>query len=175
MLRIAYVPSKSSRRHLGVVPAGLKRGPKKGVAMKCLAMVVGMVPALALAATPVTPASGGPVSATSVLINGSSGDQVDPHVSGNLAAYTDVQEQIVQFDVASDSLIWTADGQRFPGYPVSGNFVATDKHFQIRFGTKDGERRAYFTETASATICDIAVSGGHLLISPTTVPVPGGG
>jgi hypothetical protein len=59
--------------------------------------------------------------------------------------------------------------------PKPSNFVATDKRFQIRFGTKDGERRAYFTETASATICDIAVSGGHLLISPTTVPVPGGG
>jgi hypothetical protein len=37
------------------------------------------------------------------------------------------------------------------------------------------ERRAYFTETASATICDIAVSGGQLSISPTNVTVPGGG
>jgi hypothetical protein len=87
----------------------------------------------------------------------------------------DVQEQIVRFDVASNSLIWKADGRTFPGYPVSGNFVASDKHFQIRFGTKDGERRAYFTETASATICDIEVTGGQLSISPTTVTVPGGG
>jgi hypothetical protein len=87
----------------------------------------------------------------------------------------DVPEQIVRFDVASNSLIWKADGRTFPGYPVSGNFVAEDKHFQVRFGTKDGERRAYFTETASATICDIAVSGGQLSISPTNVKVPGGG
>ena len=57
----------------------------------------------------------------------------------------------------------------------SANFVASDRHFQIRFGTKDGERRAYFTETASATICDIEVVGGQLAIEPTTVTVPGGG
>jgi hypothetical protein len=87
----------------------------------------------------------------------------------------DVAEEIVQFDVANNALIWKANGQSFPGYPVSGNFVATDKHFQILFGTKDGQRRAYFTETASATICDIEVSGGQLMISPTNVKVPGGG
>jgi hypothetical protein len=86
-----------------------------------------------------------------------------------------VPEQIVRFDVASNSLIWKADGRTFPGYPVSDNFIGSDKHFQIRFGTKDGERRAYFTETASATICDIEVSGGQLMISPTNVKVPGGG
>jgi hypothetical protein len=87
----------------------------------------------------------------------------------------DVPEQVVQFDVANKSLIWKADGRSFPGYPVSDNFIGSDKHFQIRFGTKDGERRAYFTEMASATICDIAVTGGQLMISPTNVKVPGGG
>jgi hypothetical protein len=87
----------------------------------------------------------------------------------------DVAEEIVQFDVANNALIWKANGQSFPGYPVSGNFVASDQHFQILFGTKDGQRRAYFTETASATICDIAMSGGQLSISPTNVTVPGGG
>ena len=84
----------------------------------------------------------------------------------------DVQNQIVRFDIANNALIWVADGRSFPGYPVSGNFVRTDRSFQIRFGT-DGERRAYFTETASATICDIEVVGGQLSISPTNVKVPG--
>jgi hypothetical protein len=97
----------------------------------------------------------------------------DPTSSFSTSDVRDVQEQIVRFDVASNSLIWAADGRSFPGYPVSGNFVASDKHFQIRFGTKDGERRAYFTETASATICDIEIVGGQLSISPTTVKVPG--
>jgi hypothetical protein len=99
----------------------------------------------------------------------------DPASSFSTSDVRDVQEQIVQFDVANNSLIWKADGRSFPGYPVSGNFVAEDKHFQVRFGTKDGERRAYFTETASATICDIEVTGGQLMISPTNVKVPGGG
>jgi hypothetical protein len=69
----------------------------------------------------------------------------------------DVQEQIVRFDTANNTLIWAADNQSFHGYPVSGNFIRTDQNFQVRFGTKDGECRAYFTETASATICDIDV------------------
>jgi hypothetical protein len=98
----------------------------------------------------------------------------DPDSTFSTPDVRDVQEQIVQFDVANNSLIWKADGRSFPGYPVSGNFVAEDKHFQVRFGTKDGERRAYFTETASATICDIEVTGGQLMISPTNVKVPGG-
>jgi hypothetical protein len=101
----------------------------------------------------------------------------DPASSFSTSDVRDVQdvlEQIVQFDVANKSLIWKADGRSFTGYPVSDNFIGSDKHFQIRFGTKDGERRAYFTETASATICDIAVSGGQLSISPTNVKVPGG-
>jgi hypothetical protein len=99
----------------------------------------------------------------------------DPASSFSTQDVRDVQEQIVQFDVANNTLIWKADGRSFPGYPVSDNFIGSDKHFQIRFGTKDGERRAYFTETASATICDIEVTGGQLMISPTNVKVPGGG
>jgi hypothetical protein len=85
----------------------------------------------------------------------------------------DVQEQIVRFDSANSALIWVADGRRFPGYPVDGNVIGPVKNFQVRFGMKDGERRAYFTETATGTICDIVVSGGALTILPTNVTVPG--
>ncbi len=95
----------------------------------------------------------------------------DPGSTFSTPDVRDVQEQIVHFDTANNSLIWTADGRSFPGYPVSGNLIASG--FQVRFGTKDGERRAYFTETMSATICDIEVSGGQLLISATNVKVPG--
>jgi hypothetical protein len=87
----------------------------------------------------------------------------------------DVQGQIVRFNRVNNSLIWAADGWSFPGYPVDGNFLNSDRSFQVRFGTEDGERRAYFTETVPATICDIEVVGSSLLISPTSVPVPGGG
>lgn len=84
----------------------------------------------------------------------------------------DVDNQIVRFDAASSSLIWAADGRMFPGYPASGNFIASDRRFQIRFGTKDGERRAYFTETSTATICDISVINNSLSITGTLEPVP---
>ena len=80
----------------------------------------------------------------------------------------------MRFDTVANSLIWAADGQSFPGYPVDGNFIRSDRAFQVLFGTKDGERRAYFTETARETICDIEVTGGRLVISPTNVKVPGG-
>jgi hypothetical protein len=43
----------------------------------------------------------------------------------------------------------------------------------VRFGTKDGQRRAYFTEAAAGTICDVEIVGGQVSITPTTVTVPG--
>jgi hypothetical protein len=95
----------------------------------------------------------------------------------------DVQEQIVSFNTA-DELIWTADGTHFPEYLVDGSLIAyhhkADNLFQVRFGTKAGERRAYLTWTddrlrgAPATILDLSVDGrGNLIIAETSVPVPG--
>ncbi len=97
----------------------------------------------------------------------------DPDSSFTTSDIRDVQDQIVRFDMTSNSLIWAADGRSFQGYPVSGNFLRADRAFQVRFGTKDGERRAYFTETVATTICDIEIVGGQLVISPTSVKVPG--
>ena len=97
----------------------------------------------------------------------------DPDSTFSTSDVRDVQDQIVRFDMTSNSLIWAADGRSFPGYPVSGNFMRADRAFQVRFGTKDGERRAYFTETVATTICDIEIVGGQLVISPTSVKVPG--
>lgn len=85
----------------------------------------------------------------------------------------DVQDQIVRFDSANSALVWVASGSSFVGYPVDGHFIRSDRQFQVRFGVRDGERRAYFTETATGTICDIVVTGGQLTILPTNVTVPG--
>lgn len=95
----------------------------------------------------------------------------DPTTGFSTHDVRDSDDQIVQFDTATNSLIWAADGERFGGYPVSDNFIAGT--FQVRFGTKDGERRAYFTEKTSATICDISVLNGQLSINPTLATVPG--
>ena len=96
----------------------------------------------------------------------------DPATGFMTSDVRDVQDQIVRFDTASNSLIWAADGRSFPGYPVSGLFIRGDRFFQVRF-TKDGQPRAYFTETVATTICDIEIIGGQLSITATNVHVPG--
>ena len=85
----------------------------------------------------------------------------------------DSEEEIVRFDVANNALIWASDGRSFSGYPVNGLFIRADRFFQVRFGTKDGERRAYFTEAVATTICDVEIVNGQLVITPTSLTVPG--
>lgn len=58
-----------------------------------------------------------------------------------------VHEQIAR--LKAGELVWTADGTRFPGLSGNGNLITYDRtrffYFQVRFGNKDGERRAYLT------------------------------
>lgn len=96
----------------------------------------------------------------------------DPESEFATSDVRDVDEETVRFDPAAGSLIWAADGTAFGGWVIDGNFLGSTGQFQVRFGTKDGERRAYFTETGPATICDIEVTDGDLQISPTSVMVP---
>jgi hypothetical protein len=104
----------------------------------------------------------------------------------------DVQEQIVQFNTANE-LIWTADGTRLPGFEVdkihypgtafidvvgpSRAICPTGCAFEVRFGTRDGERRAYLTmdyvHDNPGTLVDVEVTGGALLVTKTNVFAPG--
>jgi len=95
---------------------------------------------------------------------------MDPVSAASTPDVHDVNDDIVQFDTANNSLIWKADGRAFPGFPVNGNAIGG---FLVRFGTKDGQRTAYFTETSRPNICDLTVTNGQLGISPTPVTVPG--
>ena len=96
----------------------------------------------------------------------------DPDSEFSTTDVRDVDEEIVRFDATAKTLIWAADGSVFDGWDVDGNFLGPTRFFQVRFGTKDGERRAYFTETANATICDILIDNGDLQIFSTSVTVP---
>ncbi len=98
---------------------------------------------------------------------------MDPASAFTTHDVLDANEEVVQFDTGNGSLIWVASGQRFQGYPVVNNFIGSDRGFEVRFGTKDGQRRGYFTETSSATICDINVSNGQISITGTDAKVPG--
>ena len=100
----------------------------------------------------------------------------------------DVQEQVLQINTAGE-LIWTHDGTRLPGYRVersapypdvsyiTGRICAEGCAFEVRFGTKDGERRAYLTvdygHDNPGTLVDVEVAAGALVVTRTTVFAPG--
>lgn len=96
----------------------------------------------------------------------------DPDSDFSTSDVRDVDDEIVRFDATAKTLIWAADGSTFEDWEVNGNFLGASQAFQVRFGTVDGERRAYFTESGPATICDIRVDDGMLSISATSVLVP---
>jgi hypothetical protein len=101
----------------------------------------------------------------------------------------DVQEQILQFNPPTE-LIWTADGTRLPGYRVGmNNFGDTPTYyiegkictegcaFVVRFGTRDGERRAYLTvdygHDNPGTLVDVEVADNALVVTQSSVFPPG--
>lgn len=102
----------------------------------------------------------------------------------------DAQNQIVQVN-SSRELIWTADGTRLPGYRATGNAFSDGRRyyfiegqiceagcaFEVRFGTEDGERRAYLTvdygHENPGTVVDVEVIGGALQVTQTDIYPPG--
>lgn len=98
----------------------------------------------------------------------------DPDSEFSTTDVRDVEDEIVRFDGAAKAIIWVADDLVFDEgvWEIDGNFLRVGRPFQVRFGTVDGERRAYFTETGPATICDISVVQGQLRIAATSVLVP---
>src|SRR5262245_21831043 len=92
----------------------------------------------------------------------------DPTTQQATSDVRDVDEQVLRFEMPNGVLSWATDGSRHNGWPVSGNFLDTAHQFQVRFGSRSGQRRAYFTETGSGTICQLEVRGGQLSITPTS-------
>ena len=102
----------------------------------------------------------------------------------------DAQEQIVQFSTGTE-LIWAADGTRLRGYKVhratgsrgievsfiEGAICPEWCMFEVRFGTVDGERRAYLTldygHDNPGTLADVDVVKGSLVVEETTQFPPG--
>ena len=122
-----------------------------------------------------------PVPATPTLIV-----FAEPDTGFSTSEVRDVQDQVVQFNTANE-LIWTTDGTRLPGYRVGSDYpgisfiagliCAEGCAFEVRFGTKDGERRAYLTADYGhdnpGTLVDVEVAGGVLVVTRTSVFVPG--
>lgn len=112
----------------------------------------------------------------------------DPATGFSTTDLRDVQEQIVQLSSIGE-LIWTADGTRLPGYRVThptadgklffieGKICPEECAFEVRFGTRDGERRAYLTvdyvHWNPGTLVDVEVAGGALVVTETDEYPPG--
>lgn len=90
-------------------------------------------------------------------------------------AVHDADRQIVHFDAARGAMVFDASGEAVEGWAVSGEDLSWSGfavEFRVRFGTEEGERRAYFTETAVGTICNLRLAGGRLGISGTSERPP---
>jgi len=98
----------------------------------------------------------------------------DPDTDFTTSDVHDVDNEVVQFEEDSQSLVWAADGTTYQpgGWVADGNFLGATQFFQVRFGNFEGQRRAYFTETVEATICNISAPSGQLSITGTNVLVP---
>jgi hypothetical protein len=103
----------------------------------------------------------------------------------------DAQNQTIQFG-SNQELIWTADGTRLPGYRVTsyrfftdgrryyfidGKICETSCQFEVRFGSENGERRAYLTvdygHDNPGTMADVEVLDGALQVTQTNLYPPG--
>ena len=95
----------------------------------------------------------------------------DPDSDFSTTDVMDIDREIVRLDGVRGELIWVADGTTDSGWDINGNLLLGG-FFTVAFGTENGQRGAYFTETATATICNIRVVNGDIRISPTTILVP---
>jgi hypothetical protein len=141
------------------------------------------------ASTPSAPGSpSSPSAASTPRPDGALTAFTDPATGFSTTDLRDVQEQIVQLNSVGE-LIWTADGTRLPGYHVShpfadgrvtfieGKICPEACAFEVRFGTREGDRRAYLTvdhiHSNPGTLVDVEVAGGALIVTETDVYPPG--
>jgi hypothetical protein len=103
---------------------------------------------------------------------------VDPHSSFSTTELHDAGEQVVRVSVAGE-LIWF-DGTRLPGFSAAGNSVSVPAcacSLVVRFGSRDGERRAYLTadyiHDNPGTLVSLGIAGASLTITRTTLFAPG--
>ena len=109
----------------------------------------------------------------------------EPDTGFSTSDLYDAEDEVVQINTAGH-LIFPADGIGLPGHAVTGGnsgeiYIRVEAlcscSLDVRFGTKDGERRAYLTAEYGhfnpGTLVDVEVSDGGLVVSQTTLYPPG--
>ena len=102
---------------------------------------------------------------------------VDPATGFVTDEVHDAEREVVRFDVANGAMVSSATGETVGGWVVSDtdlDWSRSSVPFRVRFGSEEGERRAYFTERGPGTICNLGfLGGGQLSISATGETPPG--
>jgi hypothetical protein len=100
----------------------------------------------------------------------------DPSSGFSTDEVRDVDREVVRFDARLGAMVWAATGDAVSGWTTSSADLSWSRSgvaFRVRFGTEQGERRAYFTETGSGTICNLNILGPEqLTIFGTNEPPP---
>jgi Thrombospondin type 3 repeat len=117
-----------------------------------------------VAAAGLTPLNGGLVGGTTSIIDTSPGQQLDPHVSGDLAAYTDENggAPIIRFydflDPAGSSAIP-------PGAPGDSDTLSDVNGTRIAISRQhgDGSRAAMVFDKATSSVIEIAPGSNHIV------------
>jgi hypothetical protein len=115
----------------------------------------------------------------------------EPATGFSTTELRDAHDRIIQLTVGGD-LVWTPDGTHIPGYagppdpyygpptyfissktPICGEFCV----FSVRFGSSNGERRAYLTvdygHSNPGTLVDVEVRNGAVVVTQTASYPPG--
>lgn len=74
----------------------------------------------------------------------------------------DATREVVRFDSERSAMVSLDGAIAISGWAAVGpdlSWAQSGIEFRVRFGTEQGERRAFFTETATGTICDLRLLG----------------
>jgi hypothetical protein len=87
----------------------------------------------------------------------------------------DADREVIHFDVGRRAMIDAATGEAVGGWSVADeelDWTGSGVAFRVRFGSEDGERRAFFTEREPGTICNLRFQGAGALFISGTNEVP---
>jgi hypothetical protein len=88
----------------------------------------------------------------------------------------DADREVVHFHAELAAMVSALNGTSVDGWDANGTDLSWSRSgisFRVRFGTEEGERRAYFTEAGPGTICNLRILGtDQLSISGTSETPP---